>query len=189
MLVEILEISYFYLRLEIMLNSKKEAYQLLSNLGAPDRLLKHIQLVNEAAKLLFKKLIDLNVEFDQRFVELGIAIHDAGKILCQSELEDSGSEHELTGEKLLLENEVQPEIARCCLSHARWESMTCSFEELLVALADKLWKGKRINQLELKIIDVVAEKLNQSRWDVFLELDQLFEEIAANGLEKLNRSR
>jgi predicted hydrolase (HD superfamily) len=171
-----------------MLNSKKEAYQLLIDLGAPHRLLKHVQLVNEAAELLFKKLIALNVKFDKQFVELGISIHDAGKILYQSELEDSGSEHEFAGEKLLLENEVQPEIARCCLSHAKWKSMACSFEELLIALVDKLWKGKRVGHLELKIIDAVAQKLNKNRWDVFLELDQLFEEIAAGGIERLNRS-
>jgi predicted hydrolase (HD superfamily) len=155
-----------------MLNSKEEAYQLLLDLEAPNRLLKHVQLVNEAAEFIFNKLTALHLEFDQHFVELGIIIHDAGKIIYQNELDYSGFEHEVAGEKLLLENEVQLQIARCCLSHARWESMTCSFEELLVALADKLWKGKRIDQLELKIIDAVAEKLNQNRWDIFGKWEQ-----------------
>ncbi|RKZ43094.1 MAG: phosphohydrolase [Candidatus Parabeggiatoa sp. nov. 3] len=171
-----------------MLNNKKEAYQLLIDLGAPNRLLKHVQLVNEVAEFIFKKLTALHIEFDQHFVELGIIIHDVGKIIYQNELDSSGSEHEEAGEKLLLENEVQPEIARCCLSHARWKSMTCSFEELLVALADKLWKGKRVAPLELKIIDALAEKLNKNRWDIFVEWDQLFEEIAADGIDRLNRS-
>lgn len=171
-----------------MFNTKEEAYQLLIDLGAPNRLLKHVQLVNEAAEFIFKNLAALDVEFDQHFVELGIIIHDAGKIIYQNELDSSGSEHEEAGEKLLLENEVQLQIARCCLSHARWESLACSFEELLVTLADKLWKGKRIEQLELKIIDAVAKKLNQNRWDIFLEWDHLFEEIAADGIDRLNRS-
>lgn len=31
--------------------------------------------------------------------------------------------------------------------------MICSTEELIVALADKLWKGKRDEALELMVID------------------------------------
>ncbi|MEK8015519.1 MAG: hypothetical protein VSS75_001540 [Candidatus Parabeggiatoa sp.] len=40
----------------------------------------------------------------------------------------------------------------------------------------------------MKIRDAVADKLNQNRWDVFLEWDHLFEEIAANGIDRLNRN-
>ncbi len=171
-----------------MLKTQEEAYKLLYDLGASNRLIKHVKLVGEAADLIMKKLTALNVTFDNKLVELGVAIHDAGKIIYPNELEGPGSEHEIAGEKLLLENGISPKIARCCLSHARWKSMNCSFEELLVALSDQLWKGKRINQLELKVIDIIAQKLNKDRWEIFLEIDLLFEEIAANGVERLNRS-
>ena len=34
------------------------------------------------------------------------------------------------------------DLARFCVTHARWESDGIGLEDLLVALADKLWKGK-----------------------------------------------
>lgn len=64
---------------------------------------------------------------------------------------------------MLLEAGVQPEIARCCLSHARYESMEVCLEELLVALSDKLWKGKRVASLELRVIDEIATALGKTR--------------------------
>lgn len=63
-----------------MIKTVEEAISLLRKLGAKERLLIHIKLVEEAS-----------------------------------------------------------EIARFCLSHARWRETECSFEELLVALADNLW--------------------------------------------------
>ncbi len=39
--------------------------------------------------------------------------------------------------------------------------MECKFEELVVALADCLWKGKRNNELEHKVIAKVAEVLDR----------------------------
>jgi hypothetical protein len=63
-----------------------------------------------------------------------------------------------------------------------------SFEELLVALADKLWKGKREQALEKKVIETAAAKLGRGFWDVFVELDTCFERIASDGTERLARS-
>jgi hypothetical protein len=62
-------------------------------------------------------------------------------------------------------------------------------EELLVALADKLWKGARHTELERWVIQGVAAKLGKDFWEVFLDLDTAFEEIAAGGDERLARSR
>jgi hypothetical protein len=83
---------------------------------------------------------------------------------------------------------VQPEIARCCVSHAAWDSAELSLEERTVALADKLWKGKREAALELAIIEEVAVRLGASRWDVFERLDTAFEELAAGGAERVEGS-
>ncbi|MEP4805795.1 MAG: hypothetical protein ABJZ69_15405 [Hyphomicrobiales bacterium] len=66
--------------------------------------------------------------------------------------------------------------------------MSVSFEELMVALADTLWKGSREADLELQITDGVAARLQTDRWDLFGALDSLFEEIAADGDERLSRS-
>jgi hypothetical protein len=87
---------------------------------------------------------------------LGVAFHDTGKILYPAELTEKGDRHEAVGEILLLANGVDPQIARCCRSHGQWQQMKCSFEELTIALADCLWKGKRDRELEHRVIAAVA---------------------------------
>jgi hypothetical protein len=84
---------------------------------------------------------------------------------------------------------VQAEVARFCTSHAAWNLPEVSMEERVVALADKPWKGKRDADLELNVIDEVANRLGVSRWDVFDSLDSTFENIAAAGAERLEQSR
>ncbi|MFK7877234.1 MAG: HD domain-containing protein, partial [Paracoccaceae bacterium] len=107
--------------------------------------------------------LDLGVQYDKRFVQVGIALHDAGKIVHPNELEKGGNLHEAAGEKLLLEHGVDAEIAQCCRSHSQYASMSASFEELIIALADTLWKGSRKADLELRIIDGVAARLQTDR--------------------------
>jgi hypothetical protein len=82
-----------------------------------------------------------------------------------------------------------PRIARCCVSHARWKTMECSLEEILVALADALWKGARRPVLEGRVIVEIAARLGWDRWTAFVELDECFEEIGDGGAERLLRSR
>ena len=171
-----------------MLTSRDDALVLLDVLGAPEHLKTHARLVGEAAELIIEKCDEMGFPIDGNFVRIGTAIHDVGKIVHTNEMTGPGSEHEPGGEKMLLQQGVDPAIARCCLSHARWASMECSIEELLIALADKLWKGKRVEELELKIIDRLALLNVSDRWDIFAELDGHFEEIAAGGHERLQRS-
>jgi hypothetical protein len=170
------------------LDSVRAARELLSRLGAPNRLLQHGVLVGEAADLLLESLQRLGVTVDAHFVRLGAVLHDAGKILYADELAQPGHAHEPAGEQLLLREGVEPSVARCCVSHARWADENVSFEELVVALADKLWKGKRQPALEKKVIEVAAAKLGREFWDVFVELDTCFEGIASEGTERLARS-
>jgi len=172
-----------------LLKSPSDTLDLLKSLGASKKLIRHLELVGETAEDLIKILHELNVPFDHDFVRLGVAIHDAGKILHPSELTGKGSAHEPAGERLLLDNGVQSDIARCCLSHARFKEMDVSFEELLVALSDKLWKGKRVEELELRVIDHIGVLLKKDRWSVFEILDSGFETIASQGDERLSRSR
>jgi AraC-like DNA-binding protein len=162
-----------------MLILPQDAYELLIALGAPKRLMIHLQLVGEAAEELLEQVRALGVGIDDDVVRLGAAVHDAGKIIHPNELDGDGSEHEEAGEKLFLGAGVRPAIARYCISHSRYDAMELSLEELLVALSDKLWKGKRISSLELRVIDRVAEILHKDRWDVFSELDDCFERILA----------
>jgi hypothetical protein len=172
-----------------MLTSRADAYELLETLGATDRLLRHAQYVSEAADLLLIQFRAFGVPLDTFTVELGAVLHDAGKISHPLELAEQGSLHERAGEDLLLQHDVQPEIARCCRSHGAWSLPDVSLEERIVALADKLWKGKREADLELLVIDETATRLGSSRWDVFERLDSAFEEIAAGGSERVEQSR
>ncbi len=166
-----------------------DALGLLDTLAAPAHLKRHVTLVAEAAAELLALCQRLDVAIDAEFVRIGVAIHDIGKIEHQREMHQSGSEHEVHGEALLLELGVAPEIARCCLSHARWESMECSLEELLIALADKLWKGKRVEALEMRVIEEISQLLKKDTWDLFTLIDSAFEAIAADGYDRLQASR
>lgn len=172
-----------------MLKDRDDAYRLLEKLGASRRLLVHVRLVGEAADKLIALYAGLGIRCNEQLIQLGAAVHDAGKILHPEELDRSGSVHEQAGEALLTTHGVQPDIARFCISHARWREPHVSFEELSVALADKLWKGKREPELETKVIDEAASRKGVGRWDVFVEMDAGFEEIAAGGADRLRRSK
>lgn len=172
-----------------MIASVDEALELVGRLGAPARLLLHLRLVVEAAEQLVLAYQDLGIPFDREWISLGAALHDAGKLLFLGELDAPGSWHEEAGEALLLKHGVQPHIARCCVTHAAWQLPGVSFEERSVALADKLWKGKREEELELLVIDEAASKLTKDRWQLFSPLDSLFENIANDGPSRLSRSR
>ena len=172
-----------------MLKDRSGAYHLLRELGAPNRLVHHALLVSEAADQLLAVFHALGVRCDVRLVELGAVLHDAGKIRYPQELSESGSLHEQAGQALLLAHGVQPEIARVCASHGAWDVPEVSLEERTVALADKLWKGKREAALELNVIDEIAVRLGVSRWDVFERLDSTFERIAAGGAERIQQSK
>jgi putative nucleotidyltransferase with HDIG domain len=174
---------------DFMLKDRTEALLLLKELGATTRLVHHAQVVGETADLVLLRFQVLGVSCDVQLIEVGAVLHDAGKIQHPQELSGPGSLHEQAGKEMLLSRGVQPEVARFCISHAAWDSPEVSLEERVVALADKLWKGKREADLELSVIDEVAARLGTSRWDVFESLDSAFESIAAAGAERLEQSR
>lgn len=165
----------------------EEAFDVLKQIQAPPSLVRHAELVLEAGEALIDFLEELDFAFDRELIRAGVILHDAGKTLHPEELTGSGSEHEEAGERILLERGVDPAVARCCRSHAQWFEMDCTLEELVIALADKLWKGKRDSDLELTVIDRLAQLLGVERWDVFLHADSVFEVIAASGPERLLR--
>lgn len=165
-----------------------DAEAFLIERSAPKRLVQHGRLVLEAADLLIATVHSLGVAFDGDLVRVGAMLHDAGKIVHPNELSGGGAQHEEAGERFLLEQGVEPQIARFCTSHAKWSAMSCSLEELLVALADTLWKGVRREELERRVIDEVARRLGVDMWSVFVQLDSCFEQIADGGGERLRRS-
>ncbi len=165
-----------------------ETFQLLRIIGAPPRLLRHGELVCEAAELLIAGLQKLRVPIHADFIRVGAALHDAGKTVRPEELERPGSAHEPAGEALLLHHGATADIARVCRSHAQWREMDVTLDELLVALSDKLWKGVRNGALEELVVERVAAVTKKERWEAFTALDALFENVAADADGRLERS-
>lgn len=161
---------------------------LLSRLGASPWLVRHHELVLEAAVALCDELARHGVPLDRSFVLAGAALHDAGKIVHPEEQHAPGHEHEAAGQVLLGEAGVSPQLARVCVTHASWDAPDRTLEDLVVALADKLWKGKRVDDLERLVVARVARSVGRSEWDVFAALDATFEAVAAAGPDRLARS-
>lgn len=168
--------------------NKTDAFKLLKELKAPEHLITHVTLVGEAACEIIKCLKSHDLEFDAVFVETGVVLHDVGKIKHTQEMYQKGSMHEAEGEKILFALGVEEKLTKVCISHAQWSAEDVNLEELLIALSDKLWKGKRVQKLEEKVIILVASSLNVEYWDLFMDLDSCFESIASNGDERLSRS-
>ena len=131
---------------------------------------------------------ELGVTFDRERVLAGAALHDAGKIVHPKEMQAPGSRHEPAGEQLLLANGVDPAIARCCVTHASWNGPDITIEDLLVALADKLWKGRRDDALERRTLGMLERATGRPAWEVFAAFDAICEAIAADGPARLARS-
>ena len=165
------------------------ALRLLADLGASPWLVRHHELVLEAAVALCDQArLDFGLAFDRERVLVGAAVHDAGKIVHPDEMSAPGHEHEHAGERLLLDNAVAASIARFCVTHAAWDAEDITIEDLLVALADKLWKGKRDDELERRVADAIAREVKREAWEVFDVLDAICEAIASDGPERLARS-
>ncbi|WP_405495991.1 HD domain-containing protein [Streptomyces sp. NBC_00096] len=117
----------------------------------------------------------------------GAATHDIGKAVHTAELSGPGSAHEQAGRELLLAHGFTPARARFAATHASWSAPAVSIEELLVSAADKVWKGKRVTDLEDLLIDrlVRASPPGTERWEAYLELDGLLARIAEGAEARL----
>lgn len=167
-----------------------EALHFMRARGASARLVRHHELVVEAANELLAGLRELGLAdaVDARLVRLGAALHDIGKLVHPGELDAPGDRHERAGEALLREA-GHAELARFAISHTAWQQPGLAPEDLLVALADKLWKGKRVAELEQRVITALAASTKRDAWSLFVALDDRFETIAAGGAARLARSR
>ena len=83
---------------------------------------------------------------------------------------------------------IPAHIARFCRTHAGWKSPDNTLEDLLIALADKLWEGCRNEQLENLVINKIASLIQKDFWDIFILADSLFEKIGDRGINRLNCS-
>ncbi|NNH71633.1 HD domain-containing protein [Nocardia uniformis] len=164
-----------------------EVRVLLEELDAPPRLAAHLRLVHDAARqiVVWVERDCPTVEFDRDAVIFGAATHDVGKIVHIEELSGPGSAHEQAGYELLLKLGVEERLARFARTHAAWGGPEIGLADLLVSVADKVWKGKRVTELEQLLIERLAADTGQQPWQVFSVLDQELDRIAADADRRL----
>ena len=159
---------------------------LLQSVKAAPRLVAHLILVHDVAGQITAAMNETwpDVPFDRQAVCIGAATHDIGKVLYPEELSQPGRRHEEAGETLLLQHGFSEAQARFARTHGRWQEAD-QLEDLLVALADKIWKGAREEALELKVARSIAESADQEVWQIYMTLDDIISPIADDADERL----
>ncbi|MEU0878514.1 HD domain-containing protein [Lentzea sp. NPDC005914] len=159
----------------------------LADLAAPPRLVAHLRAVHDVAGQLSDWLSQHHpaVPFDCAAVLFGAATHDIGKVLHPTELSAPGSLHEPAGHALLLSRGVPERLARFARTHASWTAADVTLEDLLVSLADKVWKAKRVPALEQLVTARLATAADQEPWEVFMALDDELDRIASGADARL----
>ena len=162
---------------------------LLVDVGATARLVAHLRLVHDVAIRLLAALLRTwpQLQFDREAVLFGAATHDIGKTLHPNELYQPGTLHEGDGLRLLDDRGFEGRFARFAETHAGWKQGggDCTFEDLLVALADTCWKGKRSETLEDLVCRQILTQISGERWEVFASLDAIIDSMAADGDQRL----
>ncbi|GHH71669.1 phosphohydrolase [Kitasatospora indigofera] len=164
-----------------------EVAALLQRVDAPPRLVAHLRAVHDVARQLVDRVGQRcpALSFDREAVLFGAATHDIGKALHIAELSGPGSLHEAAGQELLLAHGVSPERARFAATHASWDAVGIGIEDLLVSLADKVWKNKRVAGLEDLVVAALARAGGRPGWEEFLELDEFLTRIGDRADERL----
>ena len=165
---------------------------LLRRVSAPPRLIAHLILVHDVASRLVDRLKQAfpDVTLDRDVVLFGAAIHDFGKVHCSAELIQAGKEHEKYGVDLLLKMGVSPDRARFAYTHGNWGGeQGVALEDLLVALADNCWKGKRVEVLESKTVDVLSALSGKAAWECYAKLDEILGSLAIDADIRLEWQR
>jgi hypothetical protein len=152
-----------------------KAAELLQNVDAPPRLVAHLRAVHDVAAQLVAWIRQdcPALVFDADAVLFGAATHDIGKTLHIAELSGPGSEHEEAGRELLRANGISAELARFAASHASWSAPGVGIEDLLVSLADKAWKNKRVPDLEALVVVEPAQAAARTVSEQFMKLDDV----------------
>ena len=161
--------------------------RLLRTLDAPPRLAAHLRAVHDVAH----QLVDWTeqqhpaLRFDREAVLFGAATHDIGKTAHIAELSGPGSSHEQAGRELLLAQGVTAELARFAATHAAWNGPGIEIEDLLVSVADKIWKNKRVPELEDLVVARLTEASGRTAWEEFLAFDDLLGSIGDGADQRL----
>ncbi|MER5520765.1 HD domain-containing protein [Streptomyces sp. NPDC002763] len=161
--------------------------ELLRSLSAPPRLAAHLRAVHDVAVQLVEWLQDRypDLAVDRDGVLFGAATHDVGKVVHPEELTGPGSAHEEAGRDLLLSRGFPPALARFAATHASWDAPDVTMEDLLVSAADKVWKDKRVSDLEDRLVRALASATQREPWEEYLALDDLLTRLGADAAPRL----
>ncbi|WP_285686751.1 HD domain-containing protein [Actinoplanes sp. NBRC 103695] len=164
-----------------------DAAALLRELNAPPRLAAHLRAVHDVAVELVDWLAAHHpaAAFDRRAVLFGAATHDIGKTVHPEELSAPGSRHERAGQKVLLDLGFEPRLARFAATHASWTAPGLELDDLIVSLADKVWKARRVADLEDLVVGSLAGASGREPWAVFLGLDEHLERLGSGADSRL----
>jgi len=72
---------------------------------------------------------------------------------------------------------VPAERARFAATHASWAAQGITVDDLLVSLADKVWKNKRATDLEDLVVAELARAAGRPAWQEFLDLDDFLTSV------------
>jgi putative nucleotidyltransferase with HDIG domain len=173
---------------EDMVPLPQEVCDLLEKLDAPPRLIAHLTVVHHVARELTHDLAERwpDLPYNQQAVLLGAATHDIGKVVHRDELRRPGQRHEEAGVVLLRQHGFSSEQARFARTHGqRHNDPAVTPEDLLVALADTIWKGKRDEHLEATLVRHIAQLQGEEPWVVYLALDEIIQPIAQQANTRL----
>lgn len=161
--------------------------QLLISLNAPPRLAAHLRIVHDVATELAGMLTERYpmLAFDREAVRYGAATHDIGKVLHTDELSGPGAAHEPAGYALLRSRNVPEQLARFARTHADWARPDIRLEDLLVSLADNVWKAKRVAGLEDRVVAQLTATTGEAAWQGFMDLDDVLTQIAGRADDRL----
>lgn len=160
---------------------------LLSRTNSPPRLQAHLALVHDVACQLTAHLHKVwpVLALDEESVHMGAAVHDIGKVIHLQELTAPGHSHEDAGRRLLVDLGWPERWARFALTHARDLGAGDPLEDLLVAVADKVWRGKREDTLEQALVHRIAALSGDEPWQVWMMLDDILTRLAEDAPDRL----
>jgi hypothetical protein len=163
-----------------------DAARLCEKFAAPPLLVRHLIAVHNAAVELLDGLAASfpGLVLDRDAILFGVSVHDLGKTLHPNELNSPGSQHEIDGPALLELHGVPPRLARFACTHGKWHEAD-DLEDLIVALADAIWCGRRVEQLEMKVAAILATATGVEPWAAWSRLDTVCGEIASGGDARL----
>ncbi|GCE28708.1 hypothetical protein KDA_41920 [Dictyobacter alpinus] len=159
-----------------------EVLPVLEKYAAPPRLVAHLTVVHHVAAMLIQQVSVYWPElvYDRDLVLFGAATHDIGKAIYRHELREPGHQHEEIGPQLLLESGFSEAQARFARTHARYnQEEQPQLEDLLVAFADTIWKGKRDQTLEQVLAHHIATHTGEAQWEVYMKIDDIAEALAS----------